>query len=90
MADIDVTESDLWTLLDEQWETHGAMVPMLADTLIDLAAQEDRLRYHMAEVSRIAGSVSWDRILSNPETHKLHVPDRLSRKKRYVQRKIAV
>ena len=90
MADVDMSRSDLWTLLDQQWDAQGDMLPMLAATLIDLAEQEDRLRYHMAEVSRIAGTVSWDRILVNPQTHKLHVPDRLSRKKRYARRKVTV
>ncbi len=90
MAEVDMSQSDLWTLLDQQWDAQGDKLPMLADTLIDLAAQEDQLRYHMAEVSRIAGTVSWDRILTNPQTHKLRVPDRLSRKKKYVRRKTAV
>lgn len=81
MADIDVTQSDLWALLDEQWETRGTMVPMLADTLIDLAEQEDQLRYHIRSIRKIVGDSS-DRLIEDQLPKRptgLKMPDRLRR-----------
>ena len=64
MADLDLTEFDLWNLLDEQWGTTGAMVPMLADTLIRLAADEDRFRSSLQDIHEIAGDDA-DRIIED-------------------------
>ena len=56
MADIDINEFDIWNLLDEQWDTRGDMVSILADALIELAEQEGRFRSSLRNIREIAGA----------------------------------